>query len=116
MQISWIATKADDTIAALSAEGAEIEKRRPFDPMTTIAVVAAGTILVKALVRLYQDIHYRGVIIDATRDPIQIREMPEWPRQQALVITAKGPQLFEISDPKSADADLRDLIKLVGHG
>jgi hypothetical protein len=42
--------------------------------------------------------------------------MPEWPRQQALVITAKGPQLFEISDPKSADADLRDLIKLVGHG
>lgn len=114
MQISWIASEPAKSIAALTAEGADVQKQKGFEPITSIAVIAAGAILTKALIRLYKDARYKGVIIDITRKPVEVREMPQWPRQQALLITATGPQLIEIRDPATIDADLKELLKPLG--
>jgi hypothetical protein len=83
---------------ALTDAGGELKKRAGFEPVTTLAVAASAVVVVNALRSLFADIHYRGVLIDATKTPIEIREMPGWDRTQTLVITEAGPQFHQFGD------------------
>ena len=92
LHIEWHTTpeKAQDTNQALIDEGAPIRKGLGFEPMTVISIAIAVAPLIKSLVKLYQQSKYKGVIIDTTRDPIEIREMPGWSSKKVLLITEEG--------------------------
>lgn len=115
MEMSWYPAEShvNETDAALKAEGAQVRDRMGFEPLSTIAVIAAVAVLVRALMRLYKDARYKGVIIDITRKPVEVREMPGWPRQQVLLVSAEGPRLIEVGDTASGLENLNQLTKLL---
>ncbi len=99
MEITWRAADGmqEQTRELLAAAGADVRPRSGFEPLTTIAVVAGAGLLAKAISRLFKDARYQGLIIDATRDPVEVREMPNWDRSQVLVITADGPTFHQFT-------------------
>jgi hypothetical protein len=116
MELIWYLTpgRETETVNALKAEGAPIRSGLGFEPLTTIATVLAVTALVQALINLYRDARYTGVVIDATSDPIEIREMPGWSRKEVLVITTKGATFHSASADESAAGELRKIAELLG--
>lgn len=66
--------------------------------------------LVKAVGDLYKDVRYKGLIIDATRQPPEVREMPNWDRSQVLLITAEGGTFHEFT----SEDGLADLLSGLG--
>ena len=111
MNLVW-QTSADtreSATEALHAAGAEVRERRGFEPMTTIVVVAGVVAISRALASLFRDTRFRGVLIDLTKDPVEIREMPGWDRRQVLLIGSNGPQFHEFT----SDAELTALISSV---
>jgi hypothetical protein len=115
MEISWYPAESgiDEIKDVLKTEGAEVRNRMGFDPLSTITVVAAGAVLVRALMRLYKDARYKGVIIDITRKPVEVREMSGWPRQQVLLVSAEGARFIEVGDTVSGFENLNQLTKLL---
>ncbi len=97
MDLVWIPSSdnREATARALIDACGELKNRAGFEPITTLAVVATAAVVVRALRSLFADARYRGVLIDATKTPIEVREMPEWDRNQTLVITAAGPQFHQ---------------------
>lgn len=112
MEITWRATEGmqEDTRRLLAAAGVEVRPRSGFEPLTTIAVVAGIALLVKGIANLFKDTRYGGLIIDATREPIEVREMPNWDRSQVLLITAKGGAFHQFT----SESDLADLLSGLG--
>ena len=108
MEITWQTSPEhrDEVIHLLEESGVEVRERRGFEPLTTIAVVAGVAALVTALSKSFRDVKLHGVIIDATRQPIEVREMPNWDRQQVLYLDASGPHFHEFSD----EAELQTLL------
>jgi hypothetical protein len=101
MDVSWYSTDENNArtmLDILRAEGVQVRERLGFEPLTTIGVVVAAGALLRVLTRLYKDARYKGVVIDATRHPIEIREMAGWPRQQLLLISSEGARLMDIKD------------------
>lgn len=96
----WIPSpdNRDATARALIDAGGELKKRAGFEPITTLAVVASAIAVVSALRSLFADTRYHGVLIDATKQPIEVREMPGWERAQTLIITDDGPQFHQFDD------------------
>jgi hypothetical protein len=94
MDVIWATSEAtrEDTITALQESGAQIIPRAGFEPLTTIAVAAGVVALCRTLRSMAKDGKYRGVIIDVTKSPVEVREMPGWDRQQVLVVSATGAQ------------------------
>ena len=78
MNLVWHPTPGheSETVGALKSEGARIRDGLGFEPLTTIATALAVAALVRVLIKLYRDARYTGVLIDATSDPVEIREMP----------------------------------------
>jgi hypothetical protein len=106
----WIPSeeRAEKTREILNQEGA-VSENLAFEPMTTIAIALGAATLATVLLRLYKEARYPGVLIDATRDPIEIREMTSWSRQQVLVITAESAQFHEFQGG-STDAAIKALV------
>lgn len=102
------------TATALKSEGVKVRSGMGFEPVTTIAAALAVASLVKVLIKLYKDARYTGVVIDMTKDPAEIKEMPGWPRQQVLVITAEGAQFFNGGADDSAADELSKIATLLG--
>jgi hypothetical protein len=96
----WIPSpdNLDSTARALTDAGGELKKRAGFEPITTLIVAASAIAVVSALRSLFADARYRGVLIDATKQPIEVREMPGWDRTQILIITHDGPQFHQFAD------------------
>jgi hypothetical protein len=116
IDVSWHATdetSARTTIDILRAENIEIRERLGLEPLTTIGVVLAAAALLRVLTRLYKDVRYKGVLIDATRRPIEVREMPGWPRQQLLLISSEGARLVDIKDAASGVENLDQINELL---
>jgi hypothetical protein len=116
IDVSWHATdenSARTTIDILRAENIEIRERLGLEPLTTIGVVLAAAALLRVLTRLYKDVRYKGVVIDATRRPIEVREMPGWPRQQLLLISSEGARLVDIKDAASGVENLDQINELL---
>ncbi len=115
MEIRWHPAEPhhNETTAALKTEGAQVRDRMGLEPLTTITVIAAGAVLVRALMRLYKDARYKGVIIDITRKPVEVREMSGWPRQQVLLVSAEGAKFIEVGDTASGLENLNQLTKLL---
>lgn len=111
MELVWITSpdNRDATTRALTDAGGELKKRAGFEPITTLAVIASAAVLAKALRSLYADARYRGVLIDATKTPIEVREMPGWDRSQTLVITEDGPQFHQFDDGNQLETLLATL-------
>ncbi|WP_067719515.1 hypothetical protein [Nocardia yamanashiensis] len=111
MELVWITSPEhrDSTARALTEAGAELKKRAGFEPITTLLVVAAVGAVASALRSLYADARYRGVLIDMTKSPVEVREMPGWDRNQVLVITAAGPQFHQFADDDHLDKLLASL-------
>jgi hypothetical protein len=94
-----------EVVTVLRSEGAQIRSGLGFEPLTTIVVALGLSSLVGALIKLYRDARYKGVLIDATAKPIVVREMPGWSRRQVLVITKEGAQFHDVDEGEpSADA------------
>lgn len=87
-------------------QGRPIRPRLGFEPLTTLAVVAGITVLVRALRKLFADARYRGVMIDLTKNPVEMRDMPGWDRRQVLVVTTDGPQFHQFDQ----EDDLQELL------
>jgi len=116
IDVSWHATdetSARTTIDILRAENIEIRERLGLEPLPTIGVVLAAAALLRVLTRLYKDVRYKGVLIDATRRPIEVREMPGWPRQQLLLISSEGARLVDIKDAASGVENLDQINELL---
>jgi hypothetical protein len=106
MNVVWQTDEGnrDATVAALRESGAEVRERMGFEPLTTIAAIAGVMALARALAKLFRDQWYRGVIVDLTKDPIEVRDMPGWDRHQVLVIGKDGPNFhsFDSEDQLTA--------------
>jgi hypothetical protein len=115
MNIVWQLTPGleEETTTALKSEGVKVRSGFGLEPITTIATVLAVASLVKVLIKLYKDTRYTGVMIDATKDPAEIKEMPGWPRQQVLVITSEGAKFFEGGADESAAGELGKIAELL---
>lgn len=116
MNLVWHLTPGheNETVDALKNEGAPIRGGLGFEPLTTIATVLAVTGLVRALISLYRDARYTGIVIDATGDPVEIREMPGWSRREVLVINAEGAKFHSVGADESAADELSKIAKLIG--
>jgi hypothetical protein len=110
----WIPSedRMEKTREILGQEGA-ISENLSFEPLTTIGIALAGATLATVLLRLFKEAQYPGVLIDATRDPIEIKEMTGWNRQQVLVITAESAQFHEF-EGGSTDAAIKALVDQLG--
>jgi hypothetical protein len=108
LDITWLATETTyaTTQEALRDSGAEVRGRMGFEPLTTLGIVAGAVVLANALRRLFADLRYHGVMIDATKDPVEVREMPGWSRNQVLIMTADGPHLHQFEQ----ETDLQELL------
>lgn len=115
MNIVWHLTPGQEKEVqnALKNEGAPIRVGLGFEPITTIATIIAVTALVKAIINLYRDGKYKGVMINATVDPVEIREMPGWPARQVLVITAEGAKFYEPGTGESPAGELGKIVELL---
>ena len=114
MNIVWQTEPStrDSAVAALRDAGAEVRERLGFEPITTIAAVVGAVALCRALGSLLRDHRYRGVIIDVTKDPVEIREMTAWDRGQVLVISEDGPHFHSFTN----EDELGALLNAVGAG
>ena len=112
MDLVWQTTAENrkSTVSALESSGAEVRERRGFEPVTAIAAVAGVIAVSRAIGKVFRDLTQHGVVIDMTRSPVEIRDMPGWSRNQVLVIAAEGPTFHEFSN---AD-DLAALLKAAG--
>ncbi|MGI5292898.1 hypothetical protein ACQEVF_57640 [Nonomuraea polychroma] len=108
MDIVWLATETtyETTQEALRDSGAQVRKRMGFEPLTTLGIIAGVAVLARALRKLFTDSRYRGVLIDTTKSPIEVREMPGWDRNQVLIVTTEGPQFHQFE----REPDLQDLL------
>lgn len=99
MNLVWqtAADHRDAAVQALRDAGADVRERRGFEPVTTIVAVAGAMIIVRAVAGVFRDARYRGVLIDLTKDPVEIREMPGWDRSQVLIIGPEGPQFHQFT-------------------
>ena len=99
MNLIWETSpeRRDATVAALHDGGAEVRERLGFEPISTIAAVAAVLAIGRAIADLYRDHRYHGVIIDLTKDPVELRDMAAWDRGQVLVIGADGPHFHSFT-------------------
>jgi hypothetical protein len=61
-----------------------------FAPLVTIVVAVVAGYVAKISFGLWGEYHYGGLIIDATKSPVQIREHRALPRGHVLVIKADG--------------------------
>jgi hypothetical protein len=115
MKFEWIPTSenAETTRSILNEEGAEIKQQLGLGPLSAIGIAAGVAILARVFVRLYKDLKYSGVLIDATTTPIRIKEMPGWPREQVLVVTAEGAKFLEGSKLASIE-EVSKLKRLLG--
>jgi hypothetical protein len=107
MEILW---RASDDLSELTREsltdaGAEVEPRQGFEPITAILLIASVSVLAKAFSRLVRDSRFKGVMIDATKNPVEVREMPGWDRSQVLLITDTG-GTFHTFSSEDGSADL----------
>lgn len=103
-----------EVIKILKSEGAKIRSGLGFEPISTIATALALSSLISALIKLYRDARYKGVLINTTTDPIEIREMPSWSRKQVLVITENGAQFIKADDKISAVQELEKIASIIG--
>ncbi len=103
------------TVSALKEAGAPLRTGLGFEPITVISTALAATALVRALIELYRDAAYAGVLIDATGERVEVREMPGWPRKQVLVISADGPRFYRPDAKESAADSLAKIAELL-HG
>jgi hypothetical protein len=112
MNIEWVCADGarDTTVAALEEAGAEVRRRSGFEPLTTIAAAAGVVALARALRKLFQDSRFHGVMIDVTKSPAEVREMPGWDRRQVLVVSAAGAQLQTFTE----ENDLAALLEKLG--
>jgi hypothetical protein len=108
LDIVWLATDTtyETTQEALRDSGAQLQKRLGFEPLTTLGIVAGAAILARVLGKLFRDNRYGGVMIDLTKSPVEVREMPGWDRTQILIVTAEGPQFHQFE----READVQDLL------
>lgn len=116
MELVWHLTPGHgtETLDALESEGAPIRRGLGFEPLTAIATALAVSALIRVLIKLYRDARYTGVLIDATSNPVEIREMSGWSRKQVLVITSEGAQFYTAGADESAADALGQINKLLG--
>lgn len=112
MKIVWVCAEEtrDATVAALESGGAEVRQRSGFEPLTTIALTAGAIALCRALRQLFQDTRFHGVIVDLTKSPVEVREMPGWDRRQVLLVSEGGPQFHTFEE----DDELASLLAKLG--
>ena len=103
-----------EVVNILNSEGAQIRSGLGFEPITAIAVALGLNALVGALIKLYRDARYKGVLIDATVKPVEVREMPGWSRRQVLVITKEGAQFHDADEGESPADALGKIAKFLG--
>jgi hypothetical protein len=115
MKIEWIPApeNAEKTRQILEEQGAKMQIRMGFDPLNAILIVAGITVIADSIVRLYRDVTYAGVLIDATSETVKVKEMPGWPREQVLVITPQGTHFFQGSKI-SLPGEIAELNKMLG--
>ena len=106
MDLVWLtddATRAQTT-EILRGSGAQVKDRAGFEPMTTLMVSAGVVALARALTKLYRDARYRGVIIDTSKNPVEVRQMPGWDRQQVLLISTGGSEFHQFTSSTDLEA------------
>ena len=103
-----------DETAFTPPEGEEAEySEAAFEPLIIIAALMGLSILARRVISLVKDARQDGLIIDARRQPIQVRPHPALDRGQILVITTTGSQFFERStDASDLNAFLSNFAKV----
>lgn len=115
-RFSWITVpdSRDDVVKSLEDAGADVERRTGFEPLTIIAFASGLVVLARAVYRLFRDAKVRGVLIDATKDPVEIREMQGWQRSNVLVLTASGPVFHDFAEV--GEEDIASILEGLGIG
>ena len=115
MSIVWHPAPGNEieVVNTLKSEGVQIRSGLGFDPMTIIAVALGLNSLIGALIKLYRNARYKGVLIDTTVEPVQVREMPGWPSKKVLLITKEGAQFQDIEDGDSAAGELQKIAEII---
>ena len=96
-----------------NANNIKYRKGLGIDPLSGVLVALSVTLLMKIAVRALKDIKHCGVIVDTTKEPIEVKEMPNWDRNQLLLITNKGAEIKTFSDKGD---DIKSLMKLIEQG
>lgn len=104
---------ADSFKEALNENDIGIRKGLGFEPLSVTVVTLAGVVLVQVIVRTLKSIKYGGIIIDTTKDPLEVRDIPQWERNKVLIITKNDVILHEL---KNDELDINLLIKLLEKG
>jgi hypothetical protein len=115
-RFSWITVpdSRHDVVKSLEDAGADVERRTGFEPLTIIAFASGLVVLARAVYRLFRDAKVRGVLIDATKDPVEIREMPGWQRSNVLVLTVSGPVFHDFAE--AGEEDIASILEGLGIG
>lgn len=112
ISLMWLSSESTNAklTSALRSEGITLREGMGFEPVTTVAVVISVAATVRVFQSLYKDLKYCGVIIDATKKKLEIKEMPNWPSNQVLLITKQKAELLTLATPFS---DPKEMAKLV---
>jgi hypothetical protein len=115
MELVWYPSPGHETetLEAVKNEDSRIRGGLGFEPLTAIASVLAVAALIRVLTKLYRDTRYKGVLIDATRHPVEVREMPGWSRRQVLVITSRGAQFYVADADEGTEKELHKIAELL---
>ncbi len=106
---TWIVQEdeREDVSAILKESGAELPARVGFEPLSTILFVGTAVVIARGLTAWLRDVRGRGVVVDLTKDPFEIRPMAGWDRNHVLILTATGPVFHEFD---GTDESLLSLI------
>jgi len=95
---------------SLARNGIKVRQGLGIEPLTGLLIVLSIKIIINVIRDIYKDINYAGLIIDTTKSPIEIKDMPQWDRSQVLLITVSGADLVVF---KNGKGDLDKLLKLL---
>lgn len=101
------------TKALLKDEGIYIRSGLGFEPISMIAGSIAFVALARVIVNLYKDIKYKGLIIDTTKDPIEIREISSWSRREVLIISKNGSEMVSFGKEEDETKKIENILKLL---
>ncbi|MCW8832628.1 MAG: hypothetical protein OQK09_12095 [Colwellia sp.] len=112
VKVRWeVSPKMFDIVKEeFNANDIKYRKGLGFDPISGVVVALSVTLLIKIALKALKDTKYCGVIIDTTKTPIEVKEMPNWDRNQMLLISDKG---AEIKSFTNKDDDVKSLMKLI---
>jgi hypothetical protein len=113
LKVDWNVSKdLHKTVERLcEAEGLKRRRGLGIEPLTIGMMTLSAVLLIKILHSLIKDLKHGGMLIDATKDSIEVRDMPSWDRKKVVILTKEGVNVTELKSNEDPISQLTSVLE-----